>query len=79
MTPRTEAIAFRLWAFASPRGWDCTPLEAADALGEPWRSIAVAIRCKGWATRFRTTQHHSFDITAQAGMLGGGFDDEAWQ
>ena len=35
MTPTTETIAYRIWGYASPREWDCTPADVADALDIP--------------------------------------------
>lgn len=53
MTNRTRALRYRIWAYASPRGWDCTIAEVADALGEAIRTVsAISIRA-GWASRFR--------------------------
>ena len=69
MTAHTQTIAFRLWAYATPRGWDCTVTEAADALDVSLRALMGAIRVKGWGERFRTTQSHSIDLTYQSGMV----------
>lgn len=69
-TPRTEAIAFRLWAYASPRGWDCTAAEAADALDVSTRVIGAVSRRKGWTERFRVTHADPLSLTAQSGMVG---------
>ena len=74
MSPKAQAIAYRLWAYATPRGWDCTVTEAADALGVTRQAIAAVARCKGWGERFRSSTTHSIDMTVQSGMMHG-FDD----
>jgi hypothetical protein len=55
LSPRAEALAFRVWQFAEPLGWDCTTTEVADAI----RSTPAAVRrvgyLKGWTARFRRT------------------------
>ena len=55
MTPRTEALAFRIWAFAKPKEWDCNIHEIAAFLEEtPQRISAVCMR-KGWTNRLRSS------------------------
>ena len=55
MTPRTEALAFRIWAFAKPKDWDCTIHDIAAALEEtPQRVTAVCSR-KHWIGRLRSS------------------------
>ncbi|ETX26551.1 hypothetical protein [Roseivivax isoporae] len=56
MNPRNETIAFRLWAYCHPIGWDCTLREAADALDIPIAKARAVVRSKGWANRFRASQ-----------------------
>lgn len=48
-----EALAFRVWAYANPLGWDCTAKEIADALGVDWHRVNWALRQKGWSGRLR--------------------------
>lgn len=72
MTPRTMALRYRIWAYASPRGWDCTLAEVADALGETIPKVnATSIRA-GWASRFRVmTQDNEAGPRAPTnGMIG---------
>lgn len=53
MTARTDALAFRIWAYCTPREWNCDVREIADALGVSWQSVrGVCIR-KGWSARLR--------------------------
>ena len=73
MTPRTMALRYRIRAYASPRGWDCTLAEVADALGETIATVnATSIRA-GWASRFRVmTQDNEAgpDRAPTNGMIG---------
>lgn len=74
MTPTTETIAYRIWGYASPREWDCTPADVADALDIPRRAVSSTIRIKRWAGRFRSTRIDWIDATRESGMMSG-FDD----
>jgi hypothetical protein len=53
MTPRAQALAYRIWAFAEPKGWDCTVGEIAEALGVGNRAVSHMAEVKGWAIRLR--------------------------
>lgn len=53
MTPRSEAIAFRIWAYATPLGWDCTVNEIAEELGISWQQANRICCAKRWNTRLR--------------------------
>lgn len=53
MTPRSQAIAFRIWQHCEPIGWDCNIKDVADALGVSWKVINGVAVAKGWNTRFR--------------------------
>ncbi len=33
MSPKAMALSYRIWAFAEPKGWDCTAAEIAEVLG----------------------------------------------
>ena len=63
MTPHMEAIAFRIWQVAEPKGWDLTVSEAARCAGMHFQSAFRAVKAKGWLTRFRTTEA-DFNIPA---------------
>ena len=59
MTPRTEAIAYRVWAYAAPRGWNVTIVEVAEEIGVEWQSVRSVMVHKKWIGRLRngsTTQ-----------------------
>ena len=66
MTPRTMATAYRIWAFASPLGWDVTAGEIGEALGITPQAVGHVCRIKGWGTRLRKTAE-----TGHGGRQGG--------
>lgn len=49
--PQLEALAFRIWQVAEPRGWRVSPGELAAMLGEPVEELRVVLRAKGWTRR----------------------------
>ena len=51
MTPHMEALAYRIWAYANPREWDCSYAEIADGTGIGYDLVARVISDKGWAGR----------------------------
>jgi hypothetical protein len=53
MRPESEALAYRIWAYCEPRGWDVTRSEIAEALGESWHRINRVTVVKGWNRRLR--------------------------
>jgi hypothetical protein len=69
MTPRGEALAFRIWQWANPRGWDCTTTEVADAIRSTPAAVGRIGYLKGWTSRFRRTEERAIDI-----RMGGGID-----
>ena len=56
-----EALAFRVWAYAHPRGWDCTAGEVADALGVSNQAVRGVVVRKHWLGRFRVTTFDFMD------------------
>jgi hypothetical protein len=68
MTPRSEALAFRIWAYCEPRGWDVTSPEIAEALGEPMPRVRLVCAMKGWTIRLRASQRHDMDRFLSAGQ-----------
>lgn len=48
MTPKYEAIAFRIWQYASPRDWRVSYDELAEELALTYSQVYNAIRAKGW-------------------------------
>ena len=53
MNPKSEALAYRIWAYASPLGWDCTVKDIAEELGESWQRVNRVCQLKGWQGRMR--------------------------
>lgn len=62
--PRTEALAYRIWAYASPRGWDVTGKDIAEALDLSFGVVGMVLQAKGWHNRTRAG--------APLGLLGTG-------
>jgi hypothetical protein len=56
MSARDMADQFRIWAYATPLGWDVTPRQAAEDLGMPARRLRRLVREKGWSDRLRTVR-----------------------
>lgn len=67
MSPKSEAIAFRMWAFATPLGWNTTILEVAEHLEVSESTVRIIARTKGWLDRFRK---HGRDVTEIFGRGG---------
>ena len=51
MTPHMEALAYRIWAYANPREWECSYANIADGTGISEDMVAQVIRAKGWQGR----------------------------
>lgn len=62
LSPRTQALAYRIWAYCEPLGWDASVRDIAEALGEPISAISGTVGIKGWHTRLRAPE--------QSGELG---------
>lgn len=56
LTPKSEALAFRIWQYAAPREWNVTLAEIADHLGESVYRVSTTMRWRGWLSRVRVTQ-----------------------
>ena len=54
MTPKQNALAFRIWQYAEPLGWDCTAAEIADAVRSTPQAVWIVCKAKGWGTRVRS-------------------------
>lgn len=52
-SPRSAALAYRIWGFAAPREWDVTVSDIAQYLGASVRSVSTICRHKGWSGRLR--------------------------
>ncbi len=55
-TPAQMALEYRIWAFASPRGWNVTPGEIAAELGVTTQAIRGALERRRWSSRCRVTK-----------------------
>lgn len=51
--PKTKALAYRIWAFAEPLGWNATVREIADHLDVSIQAVINALRYQGWSDRVR--------------------------
>lgn len=71
MTPRAEAIAYRIWAFAMPRGWNVTVGQAAAHLGLSIPLVTSVCRRKRWIGRFRVTSTSDSAALGTAGRMFG--------
>jgi hypothetical protein len=54
MTPRTEALAYQIWAFARSSGWDVTAWDIAKELGVQVGRVHYVLKQKGWNARTRS-------------------------
>lgn len=61
MSPYTEAMAFRIWQYANPRGWDCTVGEIAEALDMHPSPVGRVCVMRGWHVRLRKTRLDAYD------------------
>lgn len=53
MSARSEGIAYRIWAYAQPLGWNCTNAQIADGIGESVHVVANVCAMKDWTRRLR--------------------------
>ena len=60
MTVKTAVLRFRIWQYASPREWNVTIAEIAEALGESPHRVGVCVQQAGWSARIRATSRDSF-------------------
>lgn len=63
LSPRSATLAYRIWAIATPRGWDLTLRELADELGESFDRVRSICMHKGWSGRLR--------VASPDGAIGG--------
>ena len=56
LSPRSEALAFRIWAYCQGVEWNCTVREIADALEASVHSVSSVIGFKSWHDRLRTPE-----------------------
>ncbi|TMV86436.1 hypothetical protein FGG78_19820 [Thioclava sp. BHET1] len=61
MTPRSMALAYRIWGHCTPIGWNTTAAEIADALGEPVGAVRRICAMKNWTWRLRAVRPRASD------------------
>jgi hypothetical protein len=77
MSPQSMALAYRIWAYASPRGWNVTAHEVADALNVSWQRVNRIAQIKGWQGRFRKAElSHEYMRAMAGGIMPGLQPDE---
>lgn len=59
LSPRTQALRYRIWAYCEPRGWDVSIRDIAEALGESIGTISGTVRINGWHMRLRAPERSS--------------------
>jgi hypothetical protein len=78
MTPRSAALAFRIWQYAEPLGWDCSVKDIAEGLGDvSWQRVRKVLHLKGWSNRVRRDSGAWGD--SQGWSVGAGGYDGAFQ
>lgn len=55
LSPKSEALAYRIWAYCEPRGWNVTVAEIAEGIETPQTRVQSVVGHKGWAGRLRAT------------------------
>ena len=75
-SPRTEALAYRIWSVANPRGWNMTCTEIADELDETTARIRSILSAKKWGGRLRSSDMPSIDMIKTIGFASS-FDGDA--
>jgi hypothetical protein len=53
LQPKTHALAYRIWAYCEPLGWNVTIEDVAEALDVKEPRVLHVSKVKGWQTRFR--------------------------
>jgi len=59
LSPRSEALALRIYNHCVPLEWDCTHADVADALGVSVGRVRSVCKVKGWNQRLRVTKPYS--------------------
>lgn len=54
MSPKSQALAFRIWAYCDPKSWDCTIAEIAEALDVHPSRVTQVVGAKDWRLRLRS-------------------------
>ncbi len=70
MTPRTQALAYRIWAFATPKGWNVTAYDIAEALEVEVARVHYILAEKGWNARTRNAKSEPLYATLGSAQRG---------
>lgn len=70
LTPHMMMLAYKIHWYATPRGWDCTAGEIAEAIGSTPIIVGRVCTLKGWAGRLRTTRQEHFPGGGSLGLAG---------
>ena len=60
MNVKFEALAYRIWGSANPRGWDCLMSEVASDIGVSVQMVSATCTVKGWGGRFRPANKNQY-------------------
>jgi hypothetical protein len=55
MTPKNEALAYRIWCFCTEREWNVTAEEIGEHVGISKRAVIALLGRKRWGGRIRYT------------------------
>lgn len=67
--PKTLALRYRIWCFASAREWDVTIQDIAAALEEPLQRVNATVRYAGWGNRIRALYGRENPVGAPQGQI----------
>jgi hypothetical protein len=70
MTPKSEALAYRIWALCQPRGWGMTLKDCAEELGVDWRRVQSVVTKKRWWLRFKAESNQGYTKETGAAFVG---------
>jgi len=62
LSPSSEALAFRIWAYAHPKGWDVLLADVAKDLNVSIAQVRWVVTAKRWKSRFRGLKSLDFEI-----------------
>jgi len=64
---RREALAFRIWQYASAREWNVTLADIADGIGESVERCRSTVVHRGWFQRIRSMSANPVENGFRAG------------
>ena len=76
-----DALAYRIWVYATDREWNVSVKDLAELTGESWQRCMGVCRAKGWLSRMRRDSPQ-VETTGNVGpgmtVGAAGFDDAGW-